>query len=218
MIRLENITKSYRLKGKRKYVFKDLSFTFPEDKNVAILGKNGAGKSTLLRLIGGTEMPDSGKIITNNRVSHPISLGGAIQSAMSGRDNIKFVCRLFGHTGLELKKKVEKLEEFIDIGEYFDEPVSTYSSGMAAKLKLATTFIFDFEYYLLDEILAVADPKLKEKSAEFFESEGTDSKIILVTHSFAIAKSMCDASLILKDGELKLYEDVKEAFNVYKTL
>ncbi|MFZ4216009.1 ATP-binding cassette domain-containing protein, partial [Pantoea endophytica] len=95
MIKIENLTKSYRTSSGRHFVFKDLNLTLPSGKSVALVGRNGAGKSTLLRMIGGIDRPDSGAITTNKTISWPVGLTGGFQGSLSGRENVKFVARLY---------------------------------------------------------------------------------------------------------------------------
>ena len=110
MIKIENLTKSYRTPTGRHYVFKDLNLEIPSGKSVAFIGRNGAGKSTLLRMIGGIDRPDSGKIITNKTISWPVGLAGGFQGSLTGRENVKFVARLYAKQE-ELKEKIEFVEE-----------------------------------------------------------------------------------------------------------
>ena len=96
MIEFKNVTKSYRTNKGRQYVFRDLSFHIPENRNVALIGRNGAGKSTLMRLLGGLDTADSGKIISDRTISWPVGLSGGFQGSLTGRQNVKFICRVYG--------------------------------------------------------------------------------------------------------------------------
>ncbi len=133
MIKIENLTKSYKTSRGRHYVFKNLNIELPEDKNVALIGRNGAGKSTLLRMIGGVDYPDSGTITTNKTFSWPVGLSGGFQGSLTGRENTKFVARLYAKEH-EIFEKVEFVEDFSELGKYFDMPLKTYSSGMRSRL------------------------------------------------------------------------------------
>ena len=126
MIKIENLTKSYRTPKGRHYVFKDLNVELPSGKSVALIGRNGAGKSTLLRVIGGIDRPDSGKIHTEKTISWPVGLAGGFQGSLTGRENVKFVARLYS-TPDQLREKVAFVEEFAELGKYFDMPIKTYS-------------------------------------------------------------------------------------------
>src|SRR5690606_16057139 len=155
MIEVRNLYKSYRDRSqqKRYRVFENLSFTIPEGRNVAILGRNGSGKSTLLRLLGGIDVPDRGRIITDKRISWPVGLSGGFQGSLTGRENVKFVARVQGACGPALRRIVDYVESFAEIGDYFDEPVKTYSSGMRGRVAFGLSLAFDFDYYLIDEAM-----------------------------------------------------------------
>ncbi len=163
MIKIENLTKSYRTPTGRHYVFKDLNLEIPSGKSVAFIGRNGAGKSTLLRMIGGIDRPDSGKIITNKTISWPVGLAGGFQGSLTGRENVKFVARLYAKQE-ELKEKIEFVEEFAELGKYFDMPIKTYSSGMRSRLGFGLSMAFKFDYYIVDEVTASVMPGLKKNA------------------------------------------------------
>ncbi|HFP1231741.1 TPA: ABC transporter ATP-binding protein, partial [Escherichia coli] len=148
MIKIENLTKSYRTPTGRHYVFKNLNIIFPKDYNIALIGQNGAGKSTLLRIIGGIDRPDSGNIITEHKISWPVGLAGGFQGSLTGRENVKFVARLYAKRD-ELNERVDFVEEFSELGKYFDMPIKTYSSGMRSRLAFGLSMAFKFDYYLI---------------------------------------------------------------------
>ncbi|HDS9945309.1 TPA: ABC transporter ATP-binding protein, partial [Escherichia coli] len=182
MIKIENLTKSYRTPHGRHYVFKDLNVEFPEGKSVALLGRNGAGKSTLLRIIGGIDKPDYGAVITNRSISWPVGLSGGFQGSLTGRENVKFVARLYAKQG-DLKNKVAFVEEFSELGMYFDMPIKSYSSGMKSRLGFGLSMAFEFDYYLVDEITSVGDARFREKCAEIFKSRHSESNFLMVSHN-----------------------------------
>ncbi len=218
MIIFEKVTKKFFLKGgAQKYVFRDLDLTIPR-LNLAILGKNGAGKSTLISLIAGAKVPDSGRVIRQCEVSWPLGLQSGFQGSMSGRENVLFVCRIHGCSLYIAKKKVTFVENFAELGNYFDMPVKTYSSGMRAKLGFGLSMAFDFDVYLVDEITSVGDPLFKRKSAQLFEEKRSKSNIIMVSHDTYTIKKWCDAALYLEDGICQFYEDIDEAIARYKAI
>ena len=182
MIKIENLTKSYRTPAGRHYVFKNLHVEFPANKSVALIGRNGSGKSTLLRVIGGIDRPDSGKVITDKTISWPVGLAGGFQGSLTGRENVKFVARLYA-TDRELREKVAFVEEFAELGKYFDMPIKTYSSGMKSRLGFGLSMAFKFDYYLVDEVTAVGDARFKQKCADLFKSRHQESSFLMVSHS-----------------------------------
>ena len=215
MICLDKVTKSYMTLNGRKVVFRDLTFELPEDANVGLIGRNGAGKSTLMRLLAAVDLPDSGKIITRGRLSWPVGLRGGMQKNLSGRDNVKFVCRIHGVRHSAMQEKIRYVQEFAEIGEYFDRPVSTYSSGMQARLGFGTSMAFDFDYYLIDEVMAVGDVAFKMKSREVFKERLQRAKVILVSHNMRLIKMMCDVVVHLDQGHLKVYRKVRKGIAAY---
>ena len=135
MIHVKNLTKSYLYNGKRSLVFKDLNFVIEKGQSVALLGRNGAGKSTLLRLLGGIDKPDYGTITSDCSVSWPVGLVGGFQGSLTGRENATFVSKIYAGSDSEsILEKVSRVENFAEIGKYFDRPFKTYSSGMRSRV------------------------------------------------------------------------------------
>lgn len=216
MIRIEELTKSYKTPKGRHYVFKDLNIVFPEGKSIALIGHNGAGKSTLLRMIGGIDRPDFGRIITNKTISWPVGLAGGFQGSLTGRENVKFVARLYAKK-TELKEKVDFVERFAELGKYFDMPIKTYSSGMRSRLGFGLSMAFEFDYYLVDEVTAVGDAKFKEKCAELFDEKRKKSNLLMVSHSLYSLNQYCDYAVLFdRHNNVTLFDDVKEAIYQYK--
>lgn len=216
MIRIENLSKSYPTPQGRHYVFKDLNIELPSGKSVAIIGRNGAGKSTLLRMIGGIDRPDSGRIITNSTISWPVGLAGGFQGSLTGRENVKFVARLYAAKG-ELKEKVAFVEEFAELGKYFDMPIKTYSSGMKSRLGFGLSMAFKFDYYLVDEVTAVGDARFKQKCAELFKERHKEASFLMVSHSLNSLKEFCDVALFVgRDNKFNYYQNIDDAINAYK--
>jgi capsular polysaccharide transport system ATP-binding protein len=182
MIELQNITKWYRTNDGRHYVFRDVSVTFPSGKSIGILGPNGAGKSTMMRLIAGTESPNGGRVVTDKTISWPVGLSGGFQGSLTGRDNVKFVCRVYGLHPEEIREKIAFVQEFAEIGEYFDMPVKTYSSGMSARVAFGLSMAFDFDYYITDEVTSVGDQSFRHKSDKLFDEKRRKANIIMVSH------------------------------------
>lgn len=215
MIKIENLTKSYRVPNGRHYVFKDLNLELPAGKSVALIGRNGAGKSTLLRMIGGIDKPDCGRIVSQRSISWPVGLSGGFQGSLTGRENVKFVARLYASKA-ELKEKVAFVEEFAELGNYFDMPIKTYSSGMRSRLSFGLSMAFKFDYYLVDEVTSVGDARFKAKCQQIFEERHKDSSFLMVSHSMETLKTYCDIALyITREAKVIIYHDVQEAIEAY---
>lgn len=217
MIELRHLTKSYRTPHGRRYVFRDLNFHFPAGANIGLIGRNGAGKSTLLRLLGGIDTPDRGHVYTNARISWPVGLSGGFQGSLSARDNVRFVCHVYGAHGDELRHKLKFVEEFADIGEYFDLPLKSYSSGMRSRVAFGLSMAFDFDYYLIDEVMAVGDAEFRVKcKAAFKQRLKGGSNIILVSHNMNDIKEYCDVVVLIERGKATLYENVPAGISAYQ--
>ncbi|MDR6714695.1 capsular polysaccharide transport system ATP-binding protein [Pseudomonas hunanensis] len=169
-----------------------------------------------MRLLGGADIPDSGTIVTDRSISWPVGLSGGFQGSMTGRENIKFVCRVYGSTGDAMREKVRFVEEFADIGNWIDEPIKTYSSGMRSRLAFGLSMAFDFDYYLIDEVMSVGDAQFKRRCEEIFEEKLKNSNIVLVTHSMSQVKKLCDIVLLVNNGKIDVYEDVAEGVKAYQ--
>lgn len=217
MFELRNVTKSYLTPKGRRYVFRNLSMSIPPGKNIGLIGRNGAGKSTLMRLLGAADIPDSGSVVTDKSISWPVGLAGGFQGSMTGRDNIKFVCRIYGAVGDHMREKVRYVQDFAEIGDWIDEPIKTYSSGMRSRLAFGLSMAFDFDYYLIDEVMSVGDAHFKRKCADVFQQKLQQSKVVLVTHSMSEIEKLCDIVLLVRDGGIQIYEDVTEGIKVYNT-
>ncbi|WP_086233506.1 ABC transporter ATP-binding protein [Campylobacter devanensis] len=219
MIKLDNLTKFYPLSnGDKHFVFREFTFTFPDDCSIGLIGRNGAGKSTLMRLLSGADIPNAGKVITDKKISWPVGLAGGFQHALSARDNVKFVARVYGYRGEALEEKVRYIEEFAEIGKYFDEPMNTYSSGMRSRIGFGLSMAFDFDYYLIDEAGAVGDAKFKKKSDAIYKEKLSNSKVIMVSHNMAEIKQWCDKIILVNSGMTTVYDDVDEGIEMYKRI
>lgn len=217
MIKLDRITKSYVLSGgKRHFVFKDLSFIFPEGANIGLIGPNGAGKSTLMNILGGIDIPDKGRVITNKSISWPVGLSGGLQGSLTARDNVKFVSRVYGYTGKEMQEKVRYVEEFAEIGEYFDQPIKTFSSGMRSRVTFGLSMAFDFDYYLVDEAGAVGDANFRKKSMAVYKEKLKSGNVILVSHNMNEIRSLCDHIVLISGGKAEVFDNIEEGIGMYE--
>jgi capsular polysaccharide transport system ATP-binding protein len=216
MIELRHLTKSYLTDNGRYYVFRDLSLYFPDGVNIGLIGRNGAGKSTLMRLLGGIDVPDSGEVIINGSISWPVGLSGGFQPSLSARDNVKFACRIYGMEGEAMAKTIRQVEEFAEIGEFFAQPMKTYSTGMRARVAFGLSMAFDFDYLLVDEVMAVGDAEFKKKCQVVIEEKRERSKLILVSHNMSDIAKYCDRVLLVEKGAVTVYDDVRAGIVAYQ--
>lgn len=215
MIEIRNLYKRYHNHHGSDWVLKDINLTIPTGVSVGLIGANGAGKSTLLRLIAGMDMPERGEVIRHSRVSWPVGLSGGMQSNMTGRQNVKFVARVQGSGPQEVKRVIQFVEDFAEIGGAFDEPIRTYSSGMRSRISFGLSLAFDFDVYISDEATAVGDRAFKAKATELFESKIGQASLIMVSHTEKILTDLCQAGLYLKGGSAYWYDDIREAIATY---
>lgn len=216
MIEIINMTKSYRTPTGREFIFRNLNLTIPKDKSVALIGRNGAGKSTLLRLIGGIDTPDKGIIKTPESISWPVGLSGGFQGSLTARENVKFVARVYGAEGEKMSQIVRYVEQFAEIGRYFDRPVKTFSSGMKSRVAFGLSLAFDFDYYLIDEAMSTGDAHFKNKAVAEFKKRISKSKVIFVSHSMSQVRAMCDYVLLIENGQVIVYDDIDEGIRAYE--
>lgn len=183
--------------------------------NVGLIGGNGAGKSTLLRLIAGMDTPDRGEVIRHSRVSWPIGLSGGMQGNMTGRQNVKFVARVQGKGSFDVKNIINFVQDFAEIGDAFDEPVNTYSSGMKSRISFGLSLAFNFDVYISDEATSVGDRAFKAKAQDLFKKQIGKSSLIMVSHGEGILRDLCQAGIYLKKGSAHWYDDINEAIVDY---
>lgn len=214
MIELRNVTKYFRTKEGRKYILDDVTMTLP-DGNIGILGRNGVGKSTLIRMLGKIEFPQKGRIASAQTFSWPLALTSGFVGTMSGKQNVKFVCQLYGKSDEETKEIIAFVEDFAELGQYFTMPINTYSSGMRGRLNFGLSFAFDFDYLLIDEALSVGDANFKIKSQEMLRKKVEKSQVLLVSHSMKTLQDMCDMGLLLHEGKIYYFDDINDAVKMY---
>lgn len=215
MLKLQNVTKFYKIKTKRHYVIRDLTYEFDDNTSIAILGANGAGKSTLLRMLGGIELPNKGKIITNKSISWPVGLGTGYLPQLSARENIRFVCNIYNKSREERLRVTKYVYEFAEIGKFFDMPIETYSSGMRGRVNFGLSMAFDFDYYLVDEVIGVGDPFFKKKADEVFAQKRKNTGILFVSHSIHQIRQICDVGIYLENGKFSVYRNIEQAIERY---
>lgn len=217
MISIENVTKYYPMKGgEMHYVLKNLSLEIPSRRSIGILGPNGAGKSTLLRMIGGAEAPNSGRIRTNASISWSLGLGVGFQGSLTGRQNVLFVCQINGLSPSETAEVVQGVIDFSELGDFFDMPVKTYSSGMRGRLGFGLSINFDFDYYLIDELTSVGDAAFREKAKREFDRIKNASSLVYVTHNLQLLQQSCESALFLHEGNAIYYEDIQDGIKAYQ--
>jgi capsular polysaccharide transport system ATP-binding protein len=216
MIIVDNVHKRYQTDhGPGRWVLQGVSLTIPTKVSVGLVGRNGAGKSTLLRLIGGADRPNRGRIERHCRVSWPMGFGGGLQGSLTGRQNTKFVCRIHGHED-DLPDRLAYIQDFSELGEAFDDPIRTYSSGMRSRLQFALSLAVDFDIYISDEVTAAGDAAFRIKAAAAFKGLVGRASLIMVSHGEGILKQFCTAGIWLDAGKAHWFDNIDDALNAYK--
>lgn len=214
MIQLRHVYKYYPTRDGMVQILEDVNLEMHKGERVGILGRNGAGKSTLVRLISGAERPSRGHINRRMSVSWPLAFGGAFQSALTGMDNLRFICRIYGTTSDD---KVEAVQEFSELGKYLFEPVRTYSAGMRARLAFALSMTIEFDCFLIDEIIAVGDVRFQRKChVELFERRA-DRAMIIVSHDAGFIREHCHRAGLLMEGKFLEFDNVDDGFAAYNS-
>jgi capsular polysaccharide transport system ATP-binding protein len=215
MIRLTNVCKDYETKGGPRRVLNSINLVINPGERIGILGRNGAGKSTLVRLISGAEPPTRGTIERTMSVSWPLAFSGGFQGALTGADNVRFICRIYG---VKFEPRFEFVKEFSQLGIYLNEPVAHYSSGMRARLAFAISMTIDFDCYLIDEVISVGDEAFRERCKHELFEKRRDKALLIVSHSHRYLKGNCDRFLLFRDGSIEEHEDFDEVYFQYKRI
>lgn len=213
MIELRNLNKTFRLGGVSKSVARNINFVFPTGESTALLGGNGAGKSTLLKMIAGTVEPDSGEILSTGSISWPIGFAGSFHPDLTGAQNVRFVARVYG---VDTDHTVRYCREFSELGQHFQLPTRTYSSGMRSRLAFALSMAVQFDTYLIDEVMSVGDVSFRGKCQALLKERLRNAGAIIVSHNRGELRKLCSAGAFLSDGQLFYYADVREAIEHYR--
>lgn len=214
MIRLESVNKSYSTRHGPRRVLNDINLQLGRGRNLGILGRNGAGKSTLIRLLSGAEHPTSGCLHRGMSVSWPLAFTGAFQPHLTGLDNLKFICRVYG---VEWKPLVPFVEEFTELGVYLREPVVHYSTGMTMRLAFALSMAIEFDCFLIDEGMAVGDSRFGDRChVELFQKR-KDRAFILVSHDPNVIRLYCERVCVLHCGRLYEFDSLDAAYDFYES-
>jgi len=235
VVGFDHVTKLYKLYKSDKARFKglfsknvpykenravnDMSFEVRRGEAVALFGRNGAGKSTLLKMVTGVTFPTEGEVTVNGKVSALLELGAGFDGESTGRENIRFKCSLMGMTDEEIDEVEDDIVDFADIGEYIDQPLRSYSSGMKARLGFAINANAKPDILIVDEALSVGDrnfqQKCKAKIADIMADESVT--FLFVTHSLDTARDFCRRGIVLERGKLMFDGDIEDAIAYYES-
>lgn len=215
MIRVQGVSKSYEVRGGWRIVLHDINLIVEKGQKIGVLGLNGAGKSTLIRLLGGISLPDEGRIERGMRISWPLALDGGFQGSLTGYDNLKFICRIYG---ADIDKVLPFVEDFAELGKYLYEPAKSYSNGMRSRLGFAISMAIEFDCYLIDESLAVGDERFRVRCHDELIVKRADRAFVLVSHQAETIRSLCDTACVLHNQQLHHFGDFDQAYSFYRSI
>ena len=210
MIRLQNLTKVFRTGGERRVVADGISLTLPAGRSIGLLGRNGAGKSTLLKMIAGTVVPTSGRIVSQGSISWPVGFAGSFHGDLTGAQNTRFIARIYG---VDTEELTDFVADFAGLGRQFHQPFRHYSAGMKSRLAFGVSMGVRFDTYLVDEVTSVGDAAFRARSAEVFAERMKQSGAIVVSHGMGQIRALCDAAMVLENGRLTWFDDVEAAID-----
>ncbi|MFN8517562.1 MAG: ABC transporter ATP-binding protein [Chloroflexia bacterium] len=201
--RLRELLWPRRQRGKVFWALRDVSLAIPQGQVLGLIGPNGSGKSTLLQLIAGVLQPTSGAVAAHGRVTALLELGAGFNPEFTGRENIMLNATLLGLTEAEARAHTPEIIEFAGIGQFLDQPVKTYSSGMYVRLAFAIAVSVQPDILIVDEALAVGDAYFQQRCMRRMRQFRDEGKtIIFVSHDTAAVKALCDRAILLREGQI----------------
>ena len=203
-------------KVQKRQVLKNINLDIKKGETVALIGTNGSGKSTLLKLMTKILYPNKGTLETHGKLTSLLELGAGFHPDFTGRENIYFNAAIFGLTRQEIDKRIDEIIEFSELGDFIDNPVRTYSSGMYMRLAFSIAINVDAEILLIDEILAVGDQHFQDKCfAKLKEMKESEKTIVIVTHSLGQVRELCDRAIWIYNGEVRMDGTPNEVVDEY---
>ena len=203
-------------KVEKRQVLKNINLDIKKGETVALIGTNGSGKSTLLKLMTKILYPNKGTLETHGKLTSLLELGAGFHPDFTGRENIYFNAAIFGLTRQEIDKRINEIIEFSELGDFIDNPVRTYSSGMYMRLAFSIAINVDAEILLIDEILAVGDQHFQDKCfAKLKEMKESEKTIVIVTHSLGQVRELCNRAIWIYNGEVRMDGTPNEVVDEY---
>jgi capsular polysaccharide transport system ATP-binding protein len=213
MLEFDNVSKSFWTGTQRKVILEKVSFQVELGKSIGILAPNGTGKTTLINMMAGLEKPDEGVIRRNCRISFPLGFMGGVISKISAMENSRYIARLYG---LEPDYVESFCRWMCNLGEYFDQPLGTYSSGMRARFSFALMLALDFDIYLVDEGMPTyTDVEFNRKAGDIMAERLRTTTMIIVSHQPETLARFASRAAVLKDGQLHMFDTLEEAKQLY---
>jgi capsular polysaccharide transport system ATP-binding protein len=213
MIEFQNVSKSYWTGTQRKVILDRASFRVDLGQSLGILAENGAGKTTIINMMAGLEKPDEGRVLKTCRVSFPLGFMGGVSSKHSAHENCRSIARLYGLD----PDYVESFCRWVcDLGEYFEMPLATYSSGMRSRFSFSLLLAIEFDIYLIDEGMpATSDAAFNRKAGNILRERLQKATVVIVSHSAQTLQKFCRSAAVLRNGKLYQFDTLEEAKSLY---
>ena len=213
MLEFENVSKSFWTGTRRKVILDRVSFRIELGRSVGILAPNGTGKTTLINMMAGLEKPDEGVIRRECKVSFPVGFTGGVSGKMSALENSRYIAKIYGMDPDYIEAYCQWL---CGLGEYFNQPLATYSSGMRARFTFALMLALDFDMYLIDEGMpATTDVEFNKKAGSILKERLRTTTLVIVSHSPTTLEKFARQAAVLVDGQLYMFETLEEAKQLY---
>ncbi len=213
MIEFVNVSKSFWTGKTRKVILNRASFRVEIGNSLGILAANGTGKTTIINMMAGLEKPDEGRIIRTSRISFPLGFMGGVVAKHTGTENSRYIARLYG---LDPDYVESFCRWLCGLGEYFDRPVGTYSSGMRSRFNFALTLALEFDIYLIDEGMpATNDVEFNRKAGGVLRERLKNATVVIVSHQPRTLEKFCRSAAVLRNGQLYMFDSLEEAKQLY---
>lgn len=213
MLEFDNVSKSFWTGTQRKVILEQVSFRVDLGKSMGILAPNGTGKTTLINMMAGLEKPDEGEIRRDCRISFPLGFMGGVISKISAMENSRYIARLYG---LDPDYVEAFCRWMCNLGEYFDQPLGTYSSGMKSRFTFSLMLALDFDIYLIDEGMpSSTDVEFNQKAGEILQERLRTTTVVIVSHQPATLEKFATSAAVLMGGQLYMFDTLEEAKRLY---
>ena len=213
MLEFRNVSKSFWTGTQRKVILDRASFRVEIGQSLGILAPNGTGKTTVINMMAGLEKPDEGEIVRNCRISFPLGFMGGVISKLSATENARYIARLYG---LDPDYVESFCRWLCGLGEYFDQPLGTYSAGMRARFQFSLMLALEFDIYLIDEGMPrTTDAEFNRKAGSILADRLTTSTVIIVSHQAKTLEKFANKAAVLKDGQFYQFDTLEEAKRLY---